>query len=132
MKIGVLKAIGHNIAHSLASGVGFLIGYYPYDIFGEASRSSDGHIIVDFLTGDIIAGEPTDELKKVVGKYATALSQLCEKHGVSRADIKKLTARFGTTIEQQRRVIVTVENEKGRTSTETYYDFTLSKTIRKS
>ncbi len=33
MKLGELKSLGHNIADSLASGVGVLIGVYVTDIF---------------------------------------------------------------------------------------------------
>ena len=36
MKFDELRSIGHNIADSLASGIGLLIGYYQMDIFGEA------------------------------------------------------------------------------------------------
>ncbi len=51
MKFDELRSIGHNIADSLASGTGLLIGIYGTDIFGEASRSPERFITVDFLTG---------------------------------------------------------------------------------
>ena len=36
MKFDQLRAIGHNIADSLAGGMGLLIGVYRTDIFDEA------------------------------------------------------------------------------------------------
>ena len=36
MKHDELRSIGHNIADSLASGCGLMIGVYDMDIFGEA------------------------------------------------------------------------------------------------
>ncbi|MCA1368872.1 hypothetical protein I6F15_15900 [Bradyrhizobium sp. BRP14] len=38
MKHPELQAIAHNFADSLASGQGFLVGYYPSDIFAEAAQ----------------------------------------------------------------------------------------------
>jgi hypothetical protein len=43
MKFGELKSIGHNIADSLASGIGLMIGVYEMDIFGEAANSHEGY-----------------------------------------------------------------------------------------
>ncbi len=51
MKHAVLTSVAHNIADSLASGIGLMIGVYEMDIFGEAAHSSEGFIEVDFLTG---------------------------------------------------------------------------------
>jgi len=56
MKHSELCAIAHNIADSLASGQGFLIGYFPTEIFAEVAQSAEGHISVDFLTGQITGG----------------------------------------------------------------------------
>lgn len=33
MKFGVLRSIGHNIADSLASGIGLMIGVYTTNVF---------------------------------------------------------------------------------------------------
>ncbi len=51
-----LRSIAHNIADSFADGLGFPIGYYPTDVFGEAGKSPDGFVTVDFLRGAIVAG----------------------------------------------------------------------------
>jgi hypothetical protein len=55
MKFGTLKSIGHNVADSLASGVGLMIGVYEMDVFGEVTSTPEGFIEVDFLTGDTTA-----------------------------------------------------------------------------
>ena len=44
MKFSQLRAIGHNIADSLADGNGFLIGHYDMQLFEEVGRSSEGFI----------------------------------------------------------------------------------------
>jgi hypothetical protein len=58
MKFDELRSIGHNIADSLASGIGLLIGFYDMNIFHEAHRSREGFITVDFLTGKTSGGSP--------------------------------------------------------------------------
>jgi hypothetical protein len=47
MKFDELRSIAHNIADSLASGNGFLIGVYDMHLFGEASQSPEGFMTVD-------------------------------------------------------------------------------------
>lgn len=42
MKFDTLRSIGHNIADSLGSGIGLLIGVYEMDVFGEAAGAPDG------------------------------------------------------------------------------------------
>ena len=49
MKFGGLRSIGHNIAYSLATGIGLLVGVYGMNTFGEADRSREGFITVDFV-----------------------------------------------------------------------------------
>lgn len=84
MKFGQLRAIGHNIADSLADGHGFLIGLYYINIFGEADRASERHIEINFLTGTWSGGRPSHSLAKAFRLYAEALPAFCEKHGVRR------------------------------------------------
>ena len=62
MKFGELKSIGHNIADSLASGIGLMIGVYETDVFGEARATSAGFIEVDFLNGSTMGGTPSRTL----------------------------------------------------------------------
>jgi hypothetical protein len=74
MKFDELRSIAHNIADSLASGIGLLIGYYELDIFGEASRSPEGFIVVDFLTGTCRAGAPSESLARAIALNKNALA----------------------------------------------------------
>lgn len=97
MKHAVLTAVAHNIADSLASGIGLLIGDYTMDVFGEAARSPQGFITVDFLTGATEGAEPSWSLARSVRLYANALPEFCTKHGVEKSDFRTLTARYSST-----------------------------------
>ncbi len=118
MKHDELRSIGHNLADSLASGVGFLIGLYTTDVFGEASKSPAGFLIVDFLNGTI-QGHASASLAKAVSLYRDALPSLCEKHGASLSYFRELTARYSVDALGER-VLVTVEDQNGRRSTDAY------------
>ena len=120
MKFAELKSIGHNLADSLASGCGFLIGYYPTDIFGEASSTADGYIIVDFLAGTTEGGQPSKSLAEAIAFYGQAAKTLCERHKVELSTFKTLKARFGVDRVYGPHFMVTVEDRKGRQSVDTY------------
>ncbi|MGE3149922.1 MAG: hypothetical protein AB7K04_12735 [Pseudorhodoplanes sp.] len=119
MKFGELKSIGHNIADSLASGIGLMIGVYQMDVFGEAAASPEGYIEVDFLTGAASGGKPSSALARAFCLHAQALPDLCKRHGVEASDFRQLTARFSMTW-LVRRFVVTVEDQEGRVSTDHY------------
>jgi hypothetical protein len=119
MKFDELRSIGHNIADSLASGIGLLIGYYEMDIFGEARRSPEGFIAVDFLTGTCPAGAPSQSLVRAVALYGDALADLCSRHGSSISAFRELTARYSADA-YGTRLIVTVEDQQGRRATDEY------------
>lgn len=116
MKFGELKSIGHNIAASLASGIGILIGVCDMDIFGEASSSPEGYIAVDFLTGSTTGAEPSAELAKAILRYSGALDDLCKKHGVTRSVFRTLTAQYGVDRIYGDQFKVTLEDQNGRKS----------------
>lgn len=120
MKFGELRSIGHNIADSLASGIGLLIGVYQMDIFVEASGSPEGFITVDFLAGTTDGGKPSKSLAKAVSLYRDALIKLCERHGVDALSVKTLTARYGVDAVYGGHYTVTVEDQKGRRSVDQY------------
>jgi hypothetical protein len=115
MKFGVLKSVAHNIADSLASGIGLMIGVYEMDIFGEASHSPERFIDVDFLTGKTMGGRPSRSLSRAIKLYAEALPTLCEKHAINPNDFRELTVRYSAG-----RFIVTVEDIDGRRSVDEY------------
>jgi hypothetical protein len=52
MKIGILRAIAHNIADSLGSGCGLHIGVYDMNVYGEAKKSPGKVIAIDFLAAE--------------------------------------------------------------------------------
>ena len=119
MKFGVLKSIGHNIADSLASGIGLMIGVYEMDVFGEAARSPERYIIVDFLKGTAVGGRPSPDLAKAITQYAEALPELCARHGVGKDAFRELTARYSVDA-RGRQFTVTIEDQKGKRSTDDY------------
>jgi hypothetical protein len=120
MKFGDLKSIGHNIADSLASGIGLLIGYYETDIFGEASRTPEGYIVVDFLNGTTEGGKPSPSLANAISLYRHALRNLCHRHGVEVSAFKTLKVRFAVDRVYGGHFTVTVESHTGRISTDSY------------
>jgi hypothetical protein len=120
MKFGELKSIGHNIADSLAGGIGLLIGHCETDIFGEASRSPEGHIIVDFLKGTTEGARPSESLAQAIALYRHALRNLCYRHGGDVSAFRALRVKFGVHAVYGRHFAVTIEDQKGRQSTDSY------------
>jgi hypothetical protein len=119
MKIGTLRAIAHNIADSLGSGNGLLIGVYDMDMFGEAKRDPSRAIRIDFLAGKAIQRKVSRTLAAAIAKYRQALPGLCAKHGASIDDFKTLTARYSTDL-CIRRIVVTVRDRVGRCYVDEY------------
>jgi hypothetical protein len=121
MKHNELRCIAHNIADSLASGIGLLIGVYEMDVFREAARTAERFIKVDFLTGRISGGRPSEGLAKAAILYCEALPRLCAKHGISASAFRELTAcYYGNGL--RTRFLVTIEDEAGRRSSTEYGD----------
>jgi hypothetical protein len=119
MKIGTLRAIAHNIADSLGSGIGMLIGVYDMDVFGEARKNFQKSIRVDFLAGKVTRGVVSASLAAAIEKYRRALPALCAKHGASMADFKTLSARYSID-RLERRILVTVRHRDGRCYVDEY------------
>jgi hypothetical protein len=119
MKIGTLRAIAHNVADSLGSGIGLLIGVYEADVFGEAARAAEGFIGVDFLMGRATDGVVSSSLARAIAKYREALPDLCAKHGASVEDFRELSARYSIDT-FNRRITVTVEDRGGRRAVDEY------------
>jgi hypothetical protein len=119
MKIGTLRAIAHNIADSLGSGCGLLIGVYDMNVYGEAKRNPGGVIGIDFLAAKVIEGKVSRTLETAIAKYRAALPDLCCRHGASVEDFKTLTARYsGEGL--CARVVVTVRDRLGRCYVDEY------------
>jgi hypothetical protein len=109
VKFRQLESIAHNIADSLGSGIGMLVGHYEMDVFGEAAQSPEGYILVDFLIGTSTGGTPSPYLAKAIASYQKGLVDLCEKHGTKPAAFRELTAHFSAP----RHIVVTVRDEAG-------------------
>lgn len=120
MKHGSLKSLGHNVADSLASGVGLMIGVYEMNVFAEAASTPGGYIEVDFLNAALHGGEVSPGLIRAIGLYRDALPAMCAKHGLNLRDIKALKARFGTDPVYGPHFRVTVEGRDGKRSTDQY------------
>jgi hypothetical protein len=114
-----LRSIAHNVADSLASGTGLLIGEYDMDVYGEASHSPGGFLTVDFLAGRCEAGNPSPALAGAIARYGVSLAGLCDKHGASRSDFLRLSARYSSD-PFGRRFSVTVEDRHGHRSVDEY------------
>src|SRR5574343_225379 len=123
MKLGELKSFGHNLADSLASGVGLLVGVYGIDVFAEDAASDPGFIEVDFLTARANGSVISPALQGAIIRYRNALPELCKKHGINPQDIKVLSARFGTDKVYGPHFSVCVESTDGRRSTDRYIGF---------
>lgn len=120
MKLGTLKAIGHNFADSFASGIGLLIGYYAMDVFAEAAAAKEGHVTVDFLNATTSGSPASESLQRAVDLYREALPAFCARHGFDFSSIRTLQVRFGTDAVYGPHFTVTVENRVGRRSIDRY------------
>jgi len=119
MKHAVLTSVAHNIADSLASGIGLMIGVYEMDIFGEATRSSEGFIEVDFLQGTTAGAKASRSLARAIRLYSEALPGLCERQGVTVADFTRLTARYSGRW-PNRAILIEVTDRFGKASRDVY------------
>ena len=119
MKHAELRAMVHNIADSLASGIGLMIGHYEMDVFGEAARSQEGAITVDFLLGEVVEGQPSVSLTHSVALYGKAFTGVCASAGVLVEDVREAQVRYWSD-GLQRRFTVTVADLAGRRSTTEY------------
>ena len=120
MRLGVLKSIGHNLADSLASGIGLMIGVYDLDVFAEAARQEPGFIEIDFLSGEMCGSPASESLTRAVNLYMAALPGLCIKQGATVGDFARLRARFGTDSIVGPYFRVCLEDSLGHTSDEIF------------
>jgi len=119
MKHAELRAIVHNVADSLASGIGLLIGHYETDVFDEASRSGGGSLTIDLLAGRVTEGTASEALSEAVSLYREALADLCVKAGGSVAELSQAKVRYWSD-PLDRGFAVTIEDANGRRSTTEY------------
>jgi hypothetical protein len=120
MTFGELRSIGHNIADSLASGIGMMIGYYPTDIYGEAAKSAERFVEVDFLNGTAAGAPVSHGLTRAISLYKQAFRELCKRHGTSAGAFAELTVRYVADA-RGRRFFVTVADRAGRRVVDEYH-----------
>jgi hypothetical protein len=120
VKFGNLKSLGHNIADSVACGMGFPVGIFIMNVFAEAESEAPGYIEIDFLSASTNGAPASSSLKKAIELYRQALPDLASKHGIEVKDIKTLSVRFGTDPVYGPNFTVTVESMGGRSSTDRY------------
>ena len=119
MKHDVLRSVAHNIATSLASGIGLMIGVYELHVFEDARNSPSNRLMIDFLAGSITEGNASDTTVRAVRKYRDALPGLCESQGVSLSDFKCLLVSYEIT-PTKGVFTVKVTDRGGRTSRTEY------------
>ena len=120
MKFARLKAVAHNIADSLASGVGLLIGVYQTYVFSEAAGEPEGFVLVDLLEGSTTAKTVSSDFRRAIVLYRDALPSFCAKHQVQVRDYRRLCVRYGTDRVYGPHFTVYVEAQNGRSSTQQY------------
>ena len=123
MKLGELRSLGHNIADSLSSGIGLMIGVYDVDIYRAVASSRNGFIEVNFINGTSNCGFFAFKLRKAIRLYAAALPDLCRRHGLDLSEIKLLSARFVIDSIVGQSFTVIVEASDGRRSVDQYAGF---------
>jgi len=89
------------------------------DIFGEAAKSEEKFLTVDFLNGTTDGATPSKSLADAIKLYNKALPELCEKQGALVSDFECLTARFSWD-KHGNYVTVTIKDKRGRESTDEY------------
>jgi hypothetical protein len=128
MKHERLCEIAHNFADSLASGLGFVVGYCPTDVFGEAATSPGGVIEIDFLHGSIVKGRPSPGLKSAAVIFGQAFPDFCRKNGAEVTDFQSFLAAFDAKGGGTRTMLTVVDNNGRRSLTE--YDGVPLKRLR--
>lgn len=103
----------------MASGLSFVIGYYPMDVFGEASSLPEGVIEIDFLNGRVVRGNASQSLKAAAARFAEVLPTFCKSNGAHAEDFEALSATFDVTGLDQK-VLVTVSDRNGHRSVTEY------------
>lgn len=93
------------------------------DVFGEAARSPEGFIAVDFLSGTTDGGQPSASLTRAIERYRGALFDLCAKHGTDPSAFRELTVSFSPNAPWGR-FVVTVADQLGRKSVDEYVGVT--------
>lgn len=119
MKHDRLHSVAHNFADSMASGLGFVVGHCPTDVFADAAANGEIGVIVDFLRGRVFGKSSSYELRRALPLYCKAFPNFCEIHGANVLDFTMFRARF-VWGQLHHRYLVTIEDSRGKCSTREY------------
>lgn len=120
MKFGVLVSIGHNIASSISDGASLLYGAFAIDVYAAAMRSPNGRVVINFLSGTVIEGNVSPQLRAIFSESPMVLSTLASRHRAQVDDFRLLTASFGVDEVYGPHFTVVLEDSLGRRSDERY------------
>jgi len=112
----VIDSVGHSMAASIASGMGFLIGTYGMNVFAEAASDEPAFIDLDLISGALSGSAVTPSLAYALSLYRYALPAQCAKQGADLSKVKGLNVRFGTDVVYGPNFTVTSMGMDGRTS----------------
>lgn len=98
MKTGVIDSVGHSIAASIASGMGFMIGTYGMNVFSEAASDEPGFIELDLISGALAGSAISPSLARAFSLYRDAFPNQCAKQGANLDKVKNLIVRFSTDV----------------------------------
>ena len=73
MKHSVLHGLGHNLADSLASGCSLLVGAYDIPLKSYAIMNSPHGVVLDFLSGKMLASHRHDGIEFAVRSLSEQL-----------------------------------------------------------
>lgn len=119
MKHGVLRAAVQNVAASLASGMSTLTGFYTLDLYGDAARSRNQKLTVDFITGRIVEGRPQSSTVLAARKSKAALRHILKQSNGSIDDLLEANATYYAN----RTFTVTITDASGKQTTGDYRDY---------
>ena len=119
MKHAELRAVVHNVADSIGSGIGLLIGCYETDVYCEARAAADGILVTDLLSGHVVEGQASKSLEEAVFLYKDALAKLISDAGGSVSELAEAKVRFWNDC-LGHRFAVTIEDCSGHRSTTEY------------
>lgn len=94
MKHAKLRAVAHNLADSLASGVSLLTGAYELDLYGDAARAPGERLVLDLMNGAVIEGALSPALATALARLGPEFARLCAAAGTEPGDCRRAIARF--------------------------------------
>lgn len=119
MKLGVIRAVAHNYAHSLASGISLATGFHELDVYRDAATSPGGRLRLDLMNGKVLEGVASADLVVALSRIPPLFAEGCRRAGGSREDVKRAEAMFSFSGLEEG-FILEIEDMKGRRSAADY------------